>query len=181
MPSGADADKAARRAPQFSGDRIEEPKSYRVVLEGLGSEIETVESFAIKFSLLTKTPLSKTKHYVKRLPAVIWMGQGRSSADRILALLEEAGGSGAIVEIDTASPVTTAGCPKSKAACRWCGFPMKEGESVCGFCRTPVEGAERSAPPPKPEKPEKAISRKRLYLYASILVLGIFIIRLVTR
>ena len=44
------------------------------------------------------------KHVVHRLPAPIWSGQGRSRAEQILALIEEAGGRGEIVETGSAAP-----------------------------------------------------------------------------
>jgi len=198
MVSGADAEKTATRGPLYPRDTLDGQKSYRVILEDIASGIETNDSFAIKFSLLTKTPISKMKHVVHRLPAPIWSGQGRSRAEHILALIEEAGGRGKIVETggDAPPPASPAGpadpaksaksaknvnSAKSKAACRWCGFPMKEDETRCGFCMMAVGDVERSAHAPGPARRSKGISRKRIVFYAVILILGIIIAKLLTR
>jgi len=195
MVSGADAEKTATRGPLYPRDTLDGQKSYRVILEDIASGIETNDSFAIKFSLLTKTPISKIKHVVHRLPAPIWSGQGRSRAEHILALIEEAGGRGKIVETggDAPPPASPAGpadpaksaktdkSAKSKLACRWCGFPMKEDETRCGFCMMAVGDVERSAHAPEPARRSKGISRKRIIFYAVILILGIIIAKLLTR
>ena len=192
MVSGADAEKTATRGPLYPRDTLDGQKSYRVILEDIASGIETTDSFAIKFSLLTKTPISKMKHVVHRLPAPIWSGQGRSRAEHILALIEEAGGRGKIVEteVDAPPPASPAGPAKdersdknvkSKPVCRWCGFPMKEDETRCGFCMMAVGNVERSAHTPEPARRSKGISRKRIVFYAVILILGIIIAKLLTR
>jgi len=195
MVSGADAEKTATRGPLYPRDTLDGQKSYRVILEDIASGIETNDSFAIKFSLLTKTPISKIKHVVHRLPAPIWSGQGRSRAEHILALIEEAGGRGKIVETgsDAPPPASPAGpakeerrdknvkIAKSKSACRWCGFPMKEDETRCGFCMMAVGDVERSAHAPEPARRSKGISRKRIVFYAVILILGMIIAKLLTR
>ena len=135
------------------------------------------------------------KHVVHRLPAPIWSGQGRSRAEHILALIEEAGGRGKIVETggdappaaspagpaDPAKSAKTDKSAKSKLACRWCGFPMKEDETRCGFCMMAVGNVERSAHTREPAERSKGISRKRIVFYAVILILGIIIAKLLTR
>jgi hypothetical protein len=150
---------------------------YRVVLGGIRTEIETRDSFAIKFSLLTKTPLSKMKHLVGCLPVAIWSGAGRSRAESILALLEEAGGEGRIVEIGAEEAAR--GVVKEREgrlSCSWCGFPMKEGDTRCEFCMTPVgsvvgkDGSRR-----KIEKSAQGIPSKRLLCYGIILIVGIIV------
>ncbi len=108
MPSGADAEKTATQGPAYPRESLDGQKSFRVILEDILSGIETTDSFAIKFSLLTKTPISKMKHVVRRLPAPIWSGQGRSRAEHILALIEEAGGKGTIVEVGGSAPAPAA-------------------------------------------------------------------------
>ena len=187
MPSGADAEKTATQGPMYPRDTIDGQKSYRVILEDIASGIETTDSFAIKFSLLTKTPISKIKHIIHRLPAPIWSGRGRSRAEHILALIEEAGGRGSIVEIEGAAPASPVGAggpakpAKSKPTCRWCGFPMKEEETRCGFCMMAVGDVEKSEHQPVPRRGAKVVSRKRLICYAAVLVAGIIIIALLSR
>jgi hypothetical protein len=197
MPSGTDADKAATRGPLFPGDQIDAGKSYRVMLDDIATGLETTDSFAIKFSLLTKMPVSKMKHVARRLPAQIWTGQGRKRAEHFLTLIEEAGGKGSIVEIGSApSPSPAAAAPaeaaassaeaaaaplKDKLACSWCGFPMREGETHCGFCMTPAGGAERRDRSAADAGRGPAVNRKRLILYAVALLAGIALIELLMR
>ncbi len=191
MFSGADDEKTATQGPVYPRDTLNGGRSYRVVLEDIASGMETPDSFAIKFSLLTKTPISKMKHVVHRLPAPIWSGQGRSKAEHILALIEEAGGRGSIVETGGAPPASPveAGGPgkpagsagparpvKSKPACRWCGFPMKEEETRCGFCMMTVGEVEKAERQQEPRMPAKRFSRKRLICYGAILAAAILII-----
>ena len=189
MASGADAEKTATQGPLYPRDTLDGQRSYRVILEDILSGIETTDSFAIKFSLLTKTPISKMKHVVHRLPAPIWSGEGRSRAEHILALIEEAGGKGSIVETGGAPPPPTSpagpeGSAKpavGKSTCRWCGFPMKEEETRCGFCMMTVRDVERSEHKSKATVRAKAVSRKRLICYAAVAVAGIIIIALLNR
>jgi len=187
MPSSADAERADAKEPMHPGDSPDGQKSYRVLLEDVASGIETADSFAIKFSLLTKTPISKTKLLVNHLPARIWSGQGRSRAEHILALIEEAGGRGSIVEAGSAPPASAAvptgpDTPdESKTVCRLCGFPMKEEETRCGFCMTPVGEPAKSEPPPELPKKARSVSRKRVICYACVLAAGITIITLLSR
>jgi hypothetical protein len=190
MPTGAHGEKAATQSPAYPKELQDGGKTYRVLIEDVSSGIETSDSFAIKFSLLTKTPISKMKHIMHCLPATIWSGTGRARAEHILALIEEAGGRGSIAEIGSAPPPSPAepeapGGPaksvKGRASCSWCGFPMKEGESRCGFCMTPVGGSERSEHPTRSAKRAPAVTRKRLICYAAVLVAGIAIIELLAR
>jgi hypothetical protein len=179
MPAGTNGKETHRSdVPEnwFDGQ-----KKLCVVLEEIRSDVETPESFAIKFALLTKTPVSKMKHIVNNLPAPIWSGQGRSRADNILALIDEAGGRGSIIEGGSAALVKgSARDAKNRLACRWCGFPMKEGDTHCGFCLTPVVDAERSAFHWEVSKTANIIPPKRLLCYVLVLVVGI-IFAIVTR
>ncbi len=189
MSSGPDAEKTATHDPTDPREPLDGRKSYRVILEDITSGIETADSFAIKFSLLTRTPLSKMKHVVRALPATIWSGRGRARAESILALIDEAGGRGKIVETEgaapqsasAASPAGPAATANGKLACRWCGFPMKEDETRCGFCMTAIGDVEKNEHHADPKTPAKAISRKRLMCYAAVLVVGIILIELFVR
>jgi hypothetical protein len=193
MSSGPDAEKPGTQSATYPRESLEGEKLYRVVLEDIASGIETTDSFAIKFSLLTKTPLSKIKHVVHCLPATIWSGHGSSRAEHVLALIEEAGGRGKIVETGGAPPASPAShaapegsarpadTAKSKSACRWCGFPMKEDETRCGFCMTAVGDVEKSEHQPEPRARARGISRKRLVCYTVFLVVGIMIVEIFTR
>ena len=148
-------------------------KRFCVVLEEIRSDVETPESFAIKFSLLTKTPISKVKHIVNNLPAPIWSGQGRVRAESILALIDEAGGKGTIAEGGAPSAKSSAAHGKSRPSCRWCGFPLKEGDAFCDFCATPVADAEKGEFHWEGKGDADVIPPKRLLCYVVILVAGI--------
>jgi hypothetical protein len=119
-------------------------ETYRVVLDGVKSEIETPEAFAIKFSLLTRVPVTKIKHMMQNIPAVVWKGQNRKRSSRLLSLIEEAGGRGRIVLEEVAEDQQDAAEPenadsKDLTQCRTCGFPLKEEDKFCTFCMSPVE------------------------------------------
>ena len=127
----------------------EDGRIYRVIIDGVSSRIETNEAFAIKFALLSHVPVSRMKHLMRRLPATLWKGSGRSRAAGLLGMIEEAGGKGRIEEM-AREPVPGAGSSGKKAdtVCRVCGFPLRTGEAFCDFCMTPVDPAAtgRAAP-----------------------------------
>jgi hypothetical protein len=158
-------------------DLIESGKTLRVVLVDIKRDIETPDSFAIKFSLLTKTPLSKAKQMVRSLPVTVWSGTGRGKAERIVNLIDEAGGKGGI-EIDAppAPASVPESAPREMPACRYCGFPLKEGDSRCEFCRTSVSEAPAPEVHPVAAAPRARISKKRLLLYLCIIVAGIVVL-----
>jgi hypothetical protein len=182
MPSGSDANGTNERKPTALGLGEDSRKSFCVILQEIRADSETPESFAIKFSLMTKSPLSKIKHIVGRLPATIWSGEGRLRAQRVLTLIEEAGGKGEIVQ--TAANAAVESAPKEaarKGACARCGFPLKEGDTHCEFCMTAVgEVHTGGGVHHEIRKPVRSIPPKRLAFYLVILVVGI-IISLATR
>ncbi|MDD4856470.1 MAG: hypothetical protein PHD74_00030 [Candidatus Krumholzibacteria bacterium] len=172
------------RDSQEQSPPVDVPKghgTYRVVVERIRTEIETPDSFAIKFSLLTKTPLSKMKHLVGCLPVPIWTGAGRSRAESILKLVEEAGGEGKVIEMRADEPAPVAAKEReARQSCGWCGFPLKEGDKYCGFCMTPV-GEAGDNDPRHPRTPKRAcgIPAKRLLCYVVVLIVGIIITMLI--
>jgi hypothetical protein len=178
MSSGHGAESRDSRKPIIPADMLGGQQRFRVVLESIRSELETSDSFAIKFSLLTKAPLPKIKHLMTNLPVPIWSGTGRSRAERILALVEEAGAVGSIVEVKTEAPAKVpVNEQKSKPICSWCGFPLRDGDTHCGFCMTPVgEAAGRGEPQRGRKKRRGIIPPKRLLCYAVILIVEIAIL-----
>lgn len=163
-------------------DWFDSRKGYTVMLDSIRSDIETSDSFAIKFSILAKMPLSKVKHMIRRLPARIWSGQGKGRAERILALVQEAGGNGSILEGEPRPAAPAPRASEERPSCGYCGFPLNEGDRRCGFCMTPVgetAGAGKPGAVPAsgatdaPRRRFAAVPPKRLLVYAVILVVGI--------
>jgi len=181
MPSGTNTSGTNQRKPDILGIGSNSRKSFCVVLDEIRSDVETHESFAIKFSLLTKTPISKMKHIVRKLPAPIWSGEGRTRAEHIIVLIEQAGGKGSIVESGVSALVKSP--PKeaaNKLTCNWCGFPVKEGDTHCEFCLTPVGETGKSETKREGRKTAPSIPPKRLLCYIIVLIAGI-IVSLATR
>lgn len=120
---------------------------YRVMLEGVRTEVETHASFALKFSLLASLPVTKVKHMMKTLPATVWTGKGKSRALSLLDLIEEAGGTGRIVEEEYAPDMerVVGGDGIKGRPCSQCGFPLKEEDLFCNFCLTPIDEEKRQS------------------------------------
>ncbi|MCK4538604.1 MAG: hypothetical protein KAV42_07410 [Candidatus Krumholzibacteria bacterium] len=111
--------------------------SYHVVIDGVMNQVETLDSFAIKFGLLTNIPVTKIKYILRNLPVSMWEGTSKSKANGLLLLVEEAGGVGRIVREDPKS-VGVESNPDMKAArpksCGKCGFSLGKDDDFCQFC-----------------------------------------------
>jgi hypothetical protein len=158
-------------------------ESYSVVLDSIRSEIETSDSFALKFSVLLKTPVTRVKHMVKRLPCTLWRGKSFPKAKMLVELVVEAGGDARIVENREASSVKSGSGAKQadeKLICSKCGFPMKTGDEFCNFCMTSVkESAEKRPSVPVVEKKHQ-IPPARLFFYIVLLLIVVifaFVVR----
>ena len=151
-------------------------ESYSVVLDSIRSEIETMDSFTLKFSVLLRIPVTKVKHMVKRLPCTLWRGKSLSKAKMLVELAGEAGGNARVVEQEE-KPDARAGKKSKKeeegAACSKCGFPLKQGDEFCNFCMTPVKGSAGSRPSaPVVEKPPQ-IPPARLFFYLVLVLVAV--------
>lgn len=173
-----------KNAGRFSVSALnaaERRKKYRVILEGIETEIETPESFAIKFSLACKVPVTKINHIMRKLPATLWVGQGKSRAQRLLSLIVEAGGIGRIVEekpaVEEVAPEEKG--KKDETVCLSCGFPLKEEDKFCEFCLTPVGEVKPSETHVKIARPP-AVPKSRLIFYIALIIV-LFIIALALR
>ena len=158
-------------------DDEEKVESYSVVLDSIRSEIETQASFALKFSVLLKMPVTRVKHVVKRMPSTLWKGKSLSKAKMLVELAEEAGGVAHIVENRAASPEPREEEAKkqSKAACAKCGFPLKKDDEFCNFCMTPVkEPTGQKVSAPVVEK-NPHIPTARLFFYLVLLLLAVIL------
>ena len=118
---------------------------YRVVFEGIKRDIETSDSFAIKYGILTSTPVTKIKFMLRNLPKTFLETKNGPKARGTLELIEEAGGIGRIeeinpeeklkVEISEEDPAIVTTREKS---CLKCGFPVKDSDKYCQFCHSPL-------------------------------------------
>ena len=151
----------------------------RVVLEGVKRDIETPDSFAIKFSILAKMPLSKVKQMLRSMPLAIWRGKSRSKAEHILALVEEAGGRGTVVtEAASAPKAEPEELSSAPAHCRYCGFPLKPEDARCEFCRTAIAENPKERLHWAAASRHAGIPRARLVAYVCIIAVGVFILLL---
>ena len=141
--------------------------------------METIESFALKFAVLMRLPVTKVKHMVSRLPNTIWTGKKRSKANTLLELIEEAGGIGRVVE-KFEQPAKSGESEKAQSPsdglCRKCGFPLKKDEGFCSFCMSPVK-EQQSKPAASRPIVEKSpmIPPARFLFYFAILLVGVIL------
>lgn len=152
--------------------------SYSVVLDSIRPEIETMDSFSLKFSVLLRTPVTKVKYMVKRLPCTLWRGKSRSKARTLVELAEEAGGVAHIVENHDAPSAGVGSKAKNdadKAICQKCGFPLKEEDKFCNFCMTPVKEStgKRTSAPVVEKNPQ--IPPARLFFYLVLLFIVVIL------
>jgi hypothetical protein len=179
---------AYRSAVPEDGAEMQKETIYRVVLEGVKSE-ETLDSFAIKYGILTSTPVTRIKFMLRNLPKTIIETKNAARARGTLELIEEAGGAGTLEEFDPeVKPTveiadeepTIATVPEKN--CMKCGFPLKNGDEYCQFCHTPLSDS-------KPQSIKTVLKAgggghlvqpKRLYIYLGIVIV-ILILGILTR
>lgn len=175
-----DNDPSANLDPVDS--EVGEHVTYAVVLESIKSDIETPESFALKFAIISRLPVTKVKHIMRKMPATVWRSCKKPQAQKLLRLIEEAGGRGKIVEdhtiVDEHLAAQETQSP-STPTCQRCGFPLKEDDKYCSFCMTPVDAQEKQE---QKVETRKTVVRKppvvpsyRLFFYFIILIAGILI------
>ena len=156
------------------------PVVYSVILEGVKSEMETPESFAIKFGLISSTSVTKIRYIIDKAPYTVWSGSSMTKAKGLLSLIVEAGGRGRISENAPEagrknSKTSVASDKEPGTTCSKCGFPMKKGESFCEFCLTPVTGISekphhRVVKGKKPSIPPARLLLYLLFVFASIVI-----------
>ena len=138
-------DSAYRSAVPEDGAVMPDKTIYRVVLEGVKSQTETFGSFAIKYGILTSTPVTRIQFMLRNLPKTILETKLASKARGTLELIEEAGGAGIIEEFNSEEPPSVEISEEEptidnteEMSCLKCGFPLKVGEDFCQFCHTPL-------------------------------------------
>jgi len=181
-------DSIYRSAMSEDGERMADGRSreilYRVVLEGIKSDIETPDSFAIKYGILTSTPVTRIKFMMRNLPKTILETKSAPRARGALELIEEAGGVGMLEEYDpeekprveiTEEEPNIATVAESN--CLKCGFPLKKDDEYCQFCHTPL--VEKKGPGIssvlEAGRTGAMISSRKLMIYAAVAVLILLI------
>ncbi len=186
-------DSAYKSAVPGAGEETAGGKSaetiYRVILEGIKSDIETPGSFAIKYGILTNSPVTRIKFMMRNLPKTILETKSAPRARGALELIEEAGGLGMLeeynpeeapkVEIAEEEP-TIASVPDK--SCLKCGFPIKKDDEYCQFCHTPL--VEKKTPNIKTMmdagKSGNLLTPKKLLIYIAVVAV-ILLIGILTR
>ena len=182
-------DSIYRSATPKDGDDKKEvrPKEtiYKVTLEGIKREIETPDSFAIKYGILTSTPVTKIKFMLRDLPKKVVETKIASKARGALELIEEAGGIGFIedcnpeeVEPEVEIPEVPEEEPEVIADaveknCLKCGFPLKKDDAFCQFCLTPLVKAkgQKKKTAMKVDGGGHQLSPKKLLFYVALFLL----------
>jgi hypothetical protein len=143
--------------------RTEIPKEakryYKVLLEGIDRDRETVESFALKLSMRLRTPITRVRHIMGRLPATLKEGLTVAQANRLAAVLEELGG---VVRVEAYYEIpgqrsgrSTGLRPKGEVPagrrrrCPQCGWEEAPEAEFCSLCLAPFE----------PKREEKLVAR----------------------
>jgi len=182
-------DSAYRSAVPEDGTEINNETIYKVILEGIKSEIETPGSFAIKYGLLTSTPVTRIKFMLRNLPKTIVETKSAPKARGTLELIEEAGGIGRIEELnpEEAPKVEIAEeeptiANSIETSCLKCGFPLKKNDEFCQFCHTPLAGSKTRNIKSvlKSAGGGHLVAPNRLFLYIGIVVV-ILVLGILTR
>ncbi|UCH83442.1 MAG: hypothetical protein JSW50_13435 [Candidatus Latescibacterota bacterium] len=119
-------------------------KFFRVTLRDIDRACETPESFAIKLSLVTKTPITRAKQIVATLPHLIKHDLSAAQANRLKSLIEDIGGVVAVephyvtpgqettaVQRDFRTDSSQLSAP---SVCPSCEVETKEGAEYCEIC-----------------------------------------------
>ncbi|MFQ5511889.1 MAG: hypothetical protein ACE5EO_08575 [Candidatus Krumholzibacteriia bacterium] len=120
-------------------------KFYKVVLEAIDDENETMESFAIKLSMRLRVPFPRIRQVLRQLPCTVKSHVTAAQANRLKAMIEEVGGR---VRLEThfATPGSREDAPEDlrddaggakdegKIQCPACGWESDEGAQFCSMC-----------------------------------------------
>ena len=183
MTQPGQKEKNSNASEFYSGEIAESKrKIYSVVLEGVASEIETLESFAIKFGLLSNIPVTKVKYLASHIPTEIWSGSSGSRAKGLLSLIKEAGGKGRIeAKIPQKAKPVVLEAPSVKKLegikCLKCGFPIGEGDEFCQFCMTPVGDVQKKEHHSRKKNGKFPVPPSRLLFYMFFLLASIIVIQ----
>ena len=184
---------------------IHTKRYYRVILDGVDSDLESLDSFAVKLAARGHVTLSRARVAVSRFPYTVKSHLTAAQANRLKALLEELGGKVRIEAhyvtpgcfADTGRGATQRGPREKVVVCRQCGSTGEPDATYCSFChrkfRDPVsrpETLEERIPAENPldvtcvaarmswARILEAVRRRRLAVLAvvAVILLGVIII-----
>ncbi len=135
-------------------------KYYRVVLEEIDRNKETVESFAIKMSMRLNTPLPRVRSMLKRIPCTVKSGLTITQANKLFAVLEDLGAKASVDSYFLTpgqDPRKTGGLCRGEMeigrgnlkkgktkTCPSCGWEEDEEAEYCSICLESFKKKENS-------------------------------------
>ena len=154
-----------RETDNFS---IHTKRYYLVILEGIDPKRETVESFAIKLSMRTRTTLPRVRQILRNLPYTIKKGVSMAQANRLKNVIEEIGGQVRLEPHfvtpgdgrEQPGPDAPASAPSSSDPHRppreeLPKPPAKKDPALAADSATPIEGRQAKELPKPEEPPER--------------------------
>jgi len=153
---------------------------YRVIIDGIRDQYETLDSFCIKLSLFLRAPITRIKVITNKMPCVLWSYSDELKAKKLVKLVEEAGGEAHIEELRD-EPDETKEEIDHDLVCKLCGFPLKEEDKFCPFCMTPVTGQDKQNVDAKEkstsisDKQKYTIPPYRLLIYLIIVIVALIL------
>lgn len=129
----------------FSSDEttIHTKRYFKVVLEGIDSNLETLESFTVKLAARGHVTLSRAKVVVSRLPYTVKSHLTAAQANRLKTVLEEIGGR-VRIEPHFVTPTNPENAGRDVArgrlleegafVCPACGWKGEKGATYCSLC-----------------------------------------------
>jgi hypothetical protein len=138
-------------------------KYYRVVLEDFNRDTESLEGFAIKLSMRTRTTLPRVRQVLRNLPYVIKSGLSSEQANLLKSILERSGGR-VRVESHFVTPGahSTAEQPEpgqettteNSTICPECGWAVESDSNHCSFCHGKIRGTTKRPETPANRRPD---------------------------
>jgi hypothetical protein len=124
---------------------IHAKKYHRVILEGINTDLESPESFAVKLSARMRVSLRRVKVLTGQLPCTVKSHLTAAQANRLKDVLEEFGGrvrveahlvtpTGTGVEADPRAAASGSRADAQIASCPDCGWEVEKGATYCSFC-----------------------------------------------
>jgi hypothetical protein len=128
-------------------------KFHRVVLEDLDGACETPESFALKLSFATRTPIHRAKQIVNNRPHVLKANLTAAAANRLKSVIEDIGGKvrlethlvtpGETIDRSPPDLRTAVSTTLGPLVCPSCGWEHKGGATHCSMCLRKFRDARR--------------------------------------